>query len=86
VSPIAGGREGRAGGASHVAGLDSRAAANLWFVHDRIGQVEKAILASSCDGAQAAGAAAVDKLKLQEAEFTRANAAAAAAAAAARNQ
>jgi predicted secreted Zn-dependent protease len=86
VSPKALRREALDSWNSYVAGLESIAAANLWFVHDRIGQVEKAILASSCDGAQAAGAAAVDKLKLQEAEFTRANAAAAAAAAAARNQ
>lgn len=71
---------------SYVAGLEAIAAANLWFVHDRVGQIEKAIVESSCDGAQAAGMAAVDLLKKQEAEFARANAAAAAAIAAATNR
>lgn len=68
---------------SYAAGLEAIAAANLWFVHDRVGQIEKAIVASSCDGAQAALESASNQLKLQEAEFTRANAANAAAAAAA---
>ena len=52
---------------AYVAGLEAAAAAKLWFIHDHLGDVEKAILASSCEGAQDAGAAAVARLKQQEA-------------------
>ena len=56
---------------NYVANIEREQAANLWFVHDRLGEVEKAILASSCEGAQAAGAAAAERLKAQEAELSR---------------
>ncbi len=64
---------------TYAANLENIHAANLWFVYDRVGDVEKAILASSCEGAQGAGTAAVERLKAQAAEFRRANAAPAAA-------
>jgi predicted secreted Zn-dependent protease len=59
---------------AYVAGIEKAQAANLWFVHDRVSDVEKAIVASSCEGAQAAGAAAVARLKAQAAEFQQATA------------
>ena len=60
---------------SYVAGLESAAAAKLWFVNDRLSLVEKAILASSCDGAAAAATAAIEKIKTEEAAFVQQNAA-----------
>jgi predicted secreted Zn-dependent protease len=56
---------------NYLANTENVQAANLWFVYDRIGDVEKAILASSCEGAPAASAAAANRLKAQEAEFQR---------------
>lgn len=50
---------------NYVAELEAAAAAKLWSVHDRIGGVEKAILASSCVRAQSVGAAAIEQLKTQ---------------------
>ena len=58
---------------AYLAGVENSHAANLWFVYDRIRDVENAILASSCEGAQSAGAAAVARLKAQAAEFQRTN-------------
>ena len=60
---------------AYLADIENLQAANLWSVYDRISDVEKAILASSCEGAQAAGAAAVARLKAQAAESQRATAA-----------
>ena len=60
---------------SYVAGLETAAAAKLWFVNERLGLVEKAILASSCEGAAAAANAAIDKIKAEEAAFVQQNAA-----------
>jgi predicted secreted Zn-dependent protease len=57
----------------HVAVTENTHAANLWFVYDRKGEIEKAILASSCEGARAAGTAALERLKAQAAEFRRVN-------------
>ena len=53
----------------YLANLEVTAAGKFWFVHDHVGDVEKAVLASSCEGAQAAGAAAIDRLKQQAAAF-----------------
>ena len=58
---------------SYLAGVENAQAANLWFVYDRIRTVESAILASSCEGAQSAGSAAVERLRAQVAEFQRTN-------------
>lgn len=65
---------------SFVARLEAGTASNLWFVHDRIGTIQSAILTSSCEGASAAATAAVDKLQKEEAEFLLRAATAAAAA------
>ena len=54
-----------------AAGVENAEAANLWFVYDRLREVENALLASSCDGAQAAGSAAIERLKAQATEFQR---------------
>lgn len=59
---------------NYLANIENIQATNLWFVYDHMRDVEKAILASSCAGAQAAGAAAVERLKAQAAEFERASA------------
>lgn len=65
---------------AHLAGIENSQAANLWFVYDRLRNVENAVLASSCEGAQAAGTAAIERLRAQAAEFQRSNAAVAQAA------
>ena len=57
---------------AYLAGIENAQAANLWFVYDRIPTVESAILASSCEGAQAAGTAAVQRLQGLASEFARA--------------
>ncbi len=57
---------------AYLAGIENAQAANLWFVYDRIGTVESAILASSCEGAQAAGTAAVQRLQALASQFARA--------------
>ncbi len=59
---------------AYLAGIENLQAANLWFVYDRVPTVESAILASSCDGAAAAGNAAVQRLQALASEFARANA------------
>ncbi len=65
---------------AYIAGVENSHAADLWFVYDRLRTVESAILASSCETAQSAGAAAVDRLKAEAAEHQRARMAAAPAA------
>ena len=40
---------------NYIARVEATQAASLWFVHDHARDVEKAILASSCEGAQSAG-------------------------------
>lgn len=52
-----------------LANLEVTAAGKLWFVQDHAGDIEKAVLASSCEGAQAAGAAAIERLRAQAAAF-----------------
>jgi predicted secreted Zn-dependent protease len=64
----------------YLAAADATQAATLWFAHDHAGDIEKAVLASNCEGAQAAGSAAVERLRLQVAEFQKTYAAAHAAA------
>ena len=56
---------------NYLAMADAAQAATLWFAHDHARDVEQAILASSCEGAQAAGSAAVEKLRAQVAEFQK---------------
>jgi predicted secreted Zn-dependent protease len=68
----------------YLANLEVAAAGKLWFAHDHAGDVEKAVLASSCEGAQAAGAAAIERLRAQAAAFQPSAPAAAAAAAGAK--
>ena len=58
---------------AYLAGAENIQAANLWFVYDRIKTVESALLASSCEGAAAAGTAAVQRLQTLASEFARAN-------------
>ena len=58
---------------AYLAGIENAQAANLWFVYDRLPTVESAILASSCDGAPAAGTAAVQRLQALASEFARSN-------------
>lgn len=54
---------------AYVDALDANQAASLDFVHDRLSQVEQAMLGSSCDGVQAAASTAVTKLKQEAAAF-----------------
>jgi predicted secreted Zn-dependent protease len=58
---------------AYLAGIENAQAANLWFVHDRLPTVESAIVASSCEGAPAAGNAAVQRLQALASEFARSN-------------
>jgi predicted secreted Zn-dependent protease len=58
---------------AYLAGIENAQAANLWFVYDRLPTVESAILASSCEGAPAAGNAAVQRLQTLASEFARSN-------------
>ena len=48
-----------------LAKLEADAAARLWFVYDRSGGVANAMRGQSCDGAKAAGTAALAKLKAE---------------------
>lgn len=52
---------------SYVAALEDRQAAQLAFVHDRLGEVESAIVHSSCTGWQKAASAAIDRLGQEQA-------------------
>ena len=54
---------------AYVATLETTAAAKLWFVHDHTGDVQKAILASTCDAAQSAGTAATEQLRKRSNEL-----------------
>lgn len=56
---------------AYIAGVENSHAADLWFVYDRLRTVESAILASSCENAQSAGAAAVERLKAEATAFQR---------------
>ncbi|MBA3578186.1 MAG: DUF922 domain-containing protein [Sphingomonas sp.] len=57
----------------YVANLKSAAAAELWFVHDRVGRIEEAILASSCTSAGKAASAAAERLQQELARFASQN-------------
>jgi predicted secreted Zn-dependent protease len=50
---------------AYAAGLEVGAAAKLWYAHDHVADVEKAILGATCDTAEAAGAAAIQQLRAQ---------------------
>jgi len=50
----------------YVARLEARQAGQLKFAYDRRGEVERAILASSCEGWQAAADAALTRLEAQQ--------------------
>ena len=58
--------------------LEDRQAAGLWFVYDRVPQVAEAVRSSDCNHASAAASSAIEKIKAEEAEFTRRATAAAA--------
>ena len=65
---------------TYLANAENAQAADLWFIYDRIRDVEKAILAASCDGARSAGAAAVERIRAEADEFRRSKSPAAPAA------
>lgn len=50
----------------YVARLESRQAAQLRFAYDRLGEVERAILGSSCNKAEAAADAALGRLEEEQ--------------------
>ena len=52
---------------SYVAALEDRQAAQLAFVHDRLGEVESAIMRSNCANSQKAAGAAIDRLGQEQA-------------------
>ena len=54
---------------NYVAGLEANAVPTLVFVYSHLDEVEQAILSSSCDGARAAAAAAVERLRRKAADF-----------------
>lgn len=54
---------------NYVARLEASEMATLVFVYHNLDQVERAVLASSCEGAKAAGAAAVEQLRSKAAAF-----------------
>jgi predicted secreted Zn-dependent protease len=55
----------------YVASLEASEVTNLVFVYYHLDEVEKAIRASNCEGARAAGIAAVETLKAKAAAFER---------------
>lgn len=63
-----------------VASLESAAAAQLDFIHDRLPQVQQAVASAKCDTASAALDSAIEQLKAQEAAFVAEQAAQRAAA------
>jgi predicted secreted Zn-dependent protease len=50
---------------TYVAGLDQQQAAYLRAIHQRLPEVERAVMASSCEGARAAGEKAISEIKRQ---------------------
>ena len=60
---------------SYVARLEQAGAANLWFVYDRLPEVEKAMVGQECEAALKAGTEAIEQLKRDAADFQRKNAA-----------
>ena len=62
-------------------GLETAAASKLWFVNDHIGEVEKAMLAASCETVEAASSAAIQQIRTRSNQLGAPPAAAAAAAA-----
>ena len=58
---------------AYIATLETAAAAKLWFVNDHIGEVEKAILAGSCDSAKAVSDAAIEQMRRRSTELAGAD-------------
>jgi predicted secreted Zn-dependent protease len=54
---------------SYLDRLKTRQATDLWFVYDRLPQVEQAVRASNCDSVGANASGAIEKIKAAEAEF-----------------
>ena len=50
---------------AYLGSLETAAAAKLWFVNDHISEVEKAMLASSCDAVEGAANAAIQQIRTQ---------------------
>ena len=56
---------------AYVAALEDRHAAQLAFVHDRLGEVQGEILHSDCDNWQKAASAAIERLSEEQAQAFR---------------
>ncbi len=54
---------------TYIGQLEASAVATLLFVHENLGAVEKAILASNCDTAKLAGSAAIERLRAHATAF-----------------
>jgi predicted secreted Zn-dependent protease len=54
---------------AYAAGLETKAAAKLWFVNDHVGDVEKALLAAPCDTVDTISAAAIEQLRKRSTEL-----------------
>lgn len=54
---------------AYVGTLETAAAAKLWFVNDHTGEVEKALLAGTCDSAEAVSNAAIEQLRKRSTEL-----------------
>ncbi len=64
---------------SYVTGLQSDAAANLWFVSDHLPAIQRSLANLTCDKANGAWTASIDQLKAQQLEYAKQRAATAAA-------
>jgi predicted secreted Zn-dependent protease len=60
---------------SYLAKLKARQATDLWFVYDRLPEVEQAVRASNCDTVGANASAAIEKIKAAEAAYIAAQSA-----------
>ena len=56
---------------AYVASLESRAAANLWFVADRLPTLEKALVGTPCDSAAAVWSKSIADLTAQQAALDK---------------
>lgn len=54
---------------TYVAGVESEAADNLWFISDQLREIEKTMVGRSCDQATPGWNAGLETLKLRVAEF-----------------
>ena len=55
----------------YVAGLEKKAADNLWFVNDKLPAITRSMIGLPCDGAGQAWQAAMAKLKDESAAFSK---------------